>query len=331
MLALRCHDTSDLTTGLRVEEIPDPEPGPGQVVVEVRAASVEFVDTLIARGGYQITLPVPYTPGFNAAGVVREAGPGCTRFRPGDRVHGMVPGAFAELALAGEGQLRPTPDGLAPDLACLTGTTYRTAYDALVSTARLRAGEDLVILGASGAVGSAAITVGKALGARVIACASTAGKLEFCRGLGADELVEYTRPDLKQTLKDVCGGSADVVLDLVGGDFSEPALRATGYGGRFVVVGFAAGSIPRVPLNLVLLKGSTITGYEIGDFERHHREEAAANRDALEAMFVDGRVKPPISGRYPLADAARAMRVVAGRDKHGMTILDLAAGAGGIV
>ncbi|MGI5271755.1 NADPH:quinone oxidoreductase family protein [Nonomuraea sp. CA-218870] len=324
MLALRCHDTSDLTTGLTVEEIPEPAPGPGQVLVQVQAASVEFVDTLIARGGYQVALPVPFTPGFNAAGVVREVGPGVTRFGVGDRVHGMVPGAFAERALAGEGQLRPTPAGLSADLACLTGTTYRTAYDALVSTARLRPGEDLVILGASGAVGSAAITIGKALGARVVACASTPGKLEFCRALGADELVEYTRPDLKQTLKDVCGGSADVVLDLVGGDFSEPALRAVGYGGRFVVVGFAAGSIPRVPLNLVLLKGSTITGYEIGDFERHHPGQARANRDELEAMFVDGRVRPPITGRYPLRDAAAAMLLVAGRDKYGMTILEMA-------
>ncbi|MER7362558.1 NADPH:quinone oxidoreductase family protein [Nonomuraea wenchangensis] len=323
MRALLCTDTGDLTS-LAVQEVPDPVPGPGQVLVEVRAASVDFVDTLIATGVYQIPVPVPYVPGNNVAGVVAAVGPGCSRFAVGDRVHGMAfIGAFAERVCVPEAQLRPTPAGLSPELACLTGSTYRTAYDALVSTARIEPGEDLVILGASGAVGSAAIGIGKSLGARVIACAAGAAKLEFCRDLGADELVDYSDGDLKRALKELCPKGAGVVLDMVGGAFSEPALRATGYGGRFVVVGFATGEIARVPLNLVLLKGSTVTGYEIGDFERHHPDEAEANRRALEALLTDGTLKPPITGRYRLDQAAEAMRTVAGRAKLGLTVLDL--------
>ncbi|MFK4035113.1 NADPH:quinone oxidoreductase family protein [Nonomuraea wenchangensis] len=323
MRALLCTDTGDLTS-LAVQEVPDPAPGPGQVLVEVRAASVDFVDTLIATGVYQIPVPVPYVPGNNVAGVVAAVGPGCSRFAVGDRVHGMAfIGAFAERVRVAEAQLRPTPAGLSPELACLTGSTYRTAYDALVSTARIEPGEDLVILGASGAVGSAAIGIGKSLGARVIACAAGAAKLEFCRDLGADELVDYSGGDLKRTLKELCPKGAGVVLDMVGGPFSEPALRATGYGGRFVVVGFATGEIARVPLNLVLLKGSIVMGYEIGDFERHHPDEAEANRRALEALLTDGTLKPPVTGRYRLDQAAEAMRTVAGRAKLGLTVLDL--------
>jgi NADPH2:quinone reductase len=321
MKALRCEDTAGLG-GLAVRAIPDPAPGPGQVVVEVKAASVDFVDTLIATGRYQIPLPVPFTPGNNLAGVVREVGPDCRRFTVGDRVHGMAfVGAFAERAAVDETRLRATPDDLPCEYACVTGSTYRTAYDALGTTAALKPGENLVILGASGAVGSAAIAIGKTLGARVIACASTAAKLGFCREQGADEAVAYTEPGFKDSLKDL--GGADVVLDLVGGDYSEPALRATGYGGRFVVVGFAAGQVPRIPLNLVLLKGCIVTGYEIAGFERRCPELATANRDALETLLATGRLIPPITGRYRLDQAIEAMRAVAGRDKYGITILDL--------
>jgi NADPH2:quinone reductase len=323
MRALRCEDTSSLE-GTVLRHIPDPIAGPGQVLVDVKAASVDFVDTLIAVGRYQIPVPVPFTPGNNLAGVVREVGPGCNRLAVGDRVHGMAfVGAFAELAAVNEARLRKTPDDLPSEYACLAGVPYRTAYDALVTTAGLQAGEDLVILGASGAVGSGAVAIGKALGARVIACASSLAKLEFCRKTGADEAVSYSEPRFKEAVKELTGGGADVVLDMVGGEYSEPALRATGYGGRFVVVGFAANQIPRIPLNLVLLKGSIVTGYEIADFERRRPEQAAVNRDALERMLADGRITPPITGRYRLEQSAEAMRVVAGRDKCGITILDM--------
>ncbi|GAA4989103.1 NADPH:quinone oxidoreductase family protein [Yinghuangia aomiensis] len=324
MRALRCEGPGGLAD-LGVRDVLDPEPGPGQVLLDVRAASVDFVDTLIADGRYQLRVPVPFTPGNNVAGVVTAVGPDCTRFAVGDRVHGMAfVGAFAERVRVPEAQLRATPDGLGHDLACLAGSNYRTAYDTLVSTARVRPGENVVILGASGAVGSAAIALGKAFGARVIACASSPEKLEFCRTAGADEVVPYTEPDFKDRLKAACGErGADVVLDTVGGDYAEPALRATGYGGRYVVIGFAAGEVPRVPLNLVLLKGSTILGYEIGAFQRHHPAEAETNREALEAMLTDGRLKPPITGRYTLESAAEAMRTVAGREKYGVTIIEV--------
>ena len=322
MRALLCKD-EDLQS-LTVGEVDDPTPGPGQVLVEVQAASVDFVDTLIIQGRYQIPIPRPFVPGNNLAGVVVAREPGCSRFGVGDRVHGMAfVGAYAERVAVGEDQLRPTPDGLSADVACLTGAPYRTAYDAIVSKGQLRAGENLVVLGASGGVGSAAVLIGKALGARVIACASTEEKLAFCRQLGADETVAYAESDFKDALKAACGGGADVVLDMVGGRFSEPALRATGYAGRFVVVGFAAGAPARIPLNLVLLKGSSIIGYEIADFERREAVQAAHNRDALESMLGSGQLNPPITGRFSLHDAAQAVRLVAGRDKLGTTILEL--------
>lgn len=321
MKALIC-DSTDLGS-LNVQEIADPVPGPGQVLLEIQSASVDFVDTLIMTGVYQIPVPRPFVPGNNVAGVIVGVGDDCSRYAVGDRVHGMAfVGGFAERIAISEDKLRSTPDALTSDLACLAGVPYRTAYDAIASKGSLRPGEDLVILGASGGVGSAAILIGKALGARVIACGSTEDKLDFCRRLGADEVVSYTQPGFKDALKAVCTRGADVVLDMVGGEATEPALRATGYGGRFVVVGFASGSPARIPLNLVLLKGSSIIGYEIADFEKREPIQAAENRDALEALLASGRIVPPITGRFALDDAADAVRLVAGRDKLGTTIIE---------
>lgn len=327
MRGLYCSSVDSLS-GLSVRDLPDPVAGPGQILVAVSAASVDYADTLIATGRYQIKVPPPFIPGNNFAGTVTATGPEVTAVAVGDRVHGMaLIGAFAEKVAVDQHAVRHTPPGLSDELACLSGSGYRTAYDALVSAAHLERGEDVVILGASGAVGSAAITIAKALGARVIACASTQDKLDFCQELGADVGVLYTAATLKDDLKTHCGGAADVVLDMVGGEYSEPALRATGFGGRFVVVGFAAGTVPRVPLNLVLLKGSTVTGYEIASFERHHPVQARANRDALEQMFLDGLLTPPITARYALDDAAHAVASVAGRDKFGITVLQMTAAA----
>jgi len=288
MGALRCEDTGSLE-GTALRQIPDPVvAGPGQVVVDVKAASVDFVDTLIAVGRDQIPIPVPSTPGNNLAGVVREVGPGCNRLAVWDRMHEMAfVAAFAELAAVNEVQLRKSPEDVPYEYACLAGVPYRTAYDALATIAGLRPGEDLMILGDSGAVGSGAVAIGKALGARAIACASSPAKLEFCRKTGADEAVSYSEPRFKEALKELTGGGADVVPDMVGGECSEPALRA------------------------------------IADFERRRPEQAAVNRDALERMLADGRITPPITGRYRLEQAAEAMRVVAGRDKFGITILEM--------
>jgi NADPH2:quinone reductase len=278
-------------------------------------------------GRYQIEPPTPFTPGVDIAGVVVATGPECTRFAVGDRVHGLAPlGGFAERVAVPEMLLRPTANGLPSDFAATTGTTYRTAIDALTSVAKLEPGEDLVILGAAGAVGSAAIGIGKALDARVIACASTAEKLAFCTSLGADEVIDYSTGSLKDAIKRLCPKGAGVVLDLVGGPATEQALRATGHGGRFIVTGFASGQIPKVPLNLVLLKGSSIAGYEIVDFERHFPLDADANRTRLEALIADGSVKPPITARYSLDEAPQALARAASRDKYGITLLDLAEG-----
>ena len=323
MRAVLCESSDDLG-GVVLTEVPDPVAGPGQVVVDIEAASVEFVDTLIMTGRYQIKIPPPFIPGNNLAGTVRSVGEGVETLAVGDRVHGMAfMGAFAERVSVAASQMRRTPDGLGADAACLTGSTYRTAYDSVVTTGSVSAGDDVVILGAAGAVGSAAITIAKALGAQVIACASSQEKLEFCESLGADETVRYGDDDFKSQLKALCPNGVDVVLDMVGGPYSEPALRAVGYGGRFIVVGFAAGNIPRVPLNLVLLKGSTITGYEIASFERNHPDIAEQNRAQMESMLASGALIPPISARYRLDDALEAIRVVAGRDKLGMTILEM--------
>ncbi|MHA7664735.1 NADPH:quinone oxidoreductase family protein [Mycolicibacterium sp. HS_4_1] len=323
MRALLCEGES--LDSLSVRDVPDPLPAPGQVIVEVQSASVDFVDTLVVRGQYQVPIPRPFIPGNNVAGVVVEVGPESTRFAVGDRVHGMAfVGAFAERVAVADSQLRPTPDGLSAEFACLTGAPYRTAYDSIVSKGNLSSGEDLVVLGASGGVGSAAVLIGKALGARVIACASTPEKLAFCASLGADEGILYNEPDFKDALKATCKGGADLVLDTVGGDFSEQALRATGYGGRFVVIGFAAGAPARIPSNLILLKGSSVIGYEIADFERREPARAAVNRRELEEMLASGTITPPITGRYSLDRAADAVQMVAGRDKLGVTILKLA-------
>jgi NADPH:quinone reductase len=309
---------------LEVVSLDDPVPQPGEVLVRVASAAVNYVDALIVLGKYQLVPPTPFIPGVDIAGTIVAVGPECTRFTVGDRVHGLTLfGGFAESVAVSEDRLRPTPDGLGADLACTTGTPYRTAYDALISVGDLQPGQDLVILGAAGAVGSAAITVGKAVGARVIACASTPTKRTFCERLGADVVLDSTDTQLKSALKAACNGTADLVLDPVGGSLTETALRAIGFGGRLVVVGFASGQVPKVPLNLVLLKGSSILGYEIVDFESHHPARADENRTALESLLAEGVIAPPIEARYLLDDGAAALQRAASRDKLGLTVLKL--------
>lgn len=310
----------DLTVG----DVPDPVVPAGHVLVRVEAASVDRADVLIATGRYQITVPAPFIPGNNVAGRVVGVGADVTGFEVNDRVHGMAfVGGFAELVVLPQERVRPTPSDLSAEVACLVGAPYRTAYDALVSAAEVRLGETVVVLGASGAVGSAAVMIAKALGARVIACASTPAKLAFVTSIGADEAVLTGTGDLKDQLKALCPDGVDAVLDMVGGELSEPALRAVGYGGRFVVVGFAGGAPARIPLNLPLLKGSTVTGYEIASFERREPERAATNRHALEELLASGRVIPPITARFALDDAVEAMRYVEGRDKFGAAIIQI--------
>lgn len=308
---------------LVLEELPDPAPGPGQVVVRVRAAAVNFPDVLLIAGKYQVQIPVPFTPGSELAGEVVAVGEG-VELRPGDRVSGTsFVGAFAEQALLSAAGVTPMPDGVDYAAAAGFGVTYRTAYHALRSVAQVGQGDWVVVLGAAGGVGLAAVDLAVAMGARVLAAASDPEKLTVCRQRGAEATVDYHREDLKQRIRDFTGGGAQAVLDPVGGNYSEPALRSLARGGRFVTLGYAAGSIPAIPLNLVMLKGITVQGMEIRTFSTDHPAENARDTAELSRLFAEGRVTPYIGARFPLADTAAALRHVADRKAVGKIIIDV--------
>lgn len=308
---------------LVLEEVPDPTPGPGELVVRVRAAAVNFPDVLLIGGKYQVQIPVPFTPGSELAGDVLAVGEGVSLV-PGDRVVGTTfVGAFAEQALLSAESVSPVPDGADYAAAAAFGVTYRTAYHALRSVAAVAEGDWVVVLGAAGGVGSAALDLAVAMNARVLAAASTPEKLELCRQRGAEAVVDYDREDLKTRIRDVTEGGARVVIDPVGGAYAEPALRGLARGGVFVTLGYAAGGIPAIPLNLVLLKGITIRGMEIRTFMTDHPEESVRDLDELERMFADGRVRPYIGARFALADTAAALRHVAERKAIGKVVIDV--------
>jgi NADPH2:quinone reductase len=305
-----------------VEDLPDPRPGEGEVVVRVGAAGVNYPDALIVANRYQVSAPLPFIPGSEFAGSVAAVGPSVERWRLGDRVRGGgFVGAFAELVVAREGSLRPVPDGVELAAAAAYGVTYETAYHSLVNVAGVRPGEWVAVLGAAGGVGSAAVELAHVMGAKVVAAASTPAKLEVCRGLGADAVVDYSREDLKDALKAATGGGADVVIDPVGGAYSEPALRALAWGGRFVVVGFASGEIPRIPLNLVLLKGVTVSAFEFRGFGEHHPELVNRATEELRGLLASGRIRPHISAVHPLDKAAVALEDVLERRATGKVVI----------
>lgn len=308
---------------LAVEDVPAPKAGPGQVVIAVKACGVNFPDTLIVEGKYQFKPDPPFSPGGEVAGVVQEIGEGVGGVKVGDRVAAMtIFGGFAEQIVTSAAQLIPLPDGLDLAVAACSMMTYGTSWHALVDRAQLRAGETLLVLGAAGGVGLAAVEIGKQLGARVIAAASSPSKLELCRKYGADASIEYTREDLKQKVKELTGGGgADVVYDPVGGASTEAAIRGTGWNGRVLVIGFASGEIPRIPVNLLLLKGASLVGVFWGQFMM--REPARGRAQLLEILerIRDGKLRPHISGRYPLADAPRALEEIAARKVQGKLVL----------
>jgi NADPH2:quinone reductase len=308
---------------LAVEEVPSPVPGPGEVRVHVKAAGVNFPDVLIIQEKYQIKPPLPFSPGGELAGVVDAVGEGATRFAPGQRVIGFAGwGAFAEQALVPQDRLIPMPEGMPFEIAGSFLMTYGTCYHALKDRGRLAAGEMVLVLGAAGGIGIAAIEIAKALGARVIAAASSDDKLRTCREHGADEAINYQTEDLRERLKGLTGGrGVDVVCDPVGGGFSELALRSTGWRGRYLVVGFAGGEIPKIPLNLPLLKGCSIVGVFWGDFLR--REPASGERDVQElvALYRAGRIRPLVSARYALEQAADALQALMQRKVQGKVVV----------
>jgi NADPH:quinone reductase len=309
---------------LELAELPDPVPGPGDVLVEVRAAAANFADALIIANAYQVSVEPPFVPGSELAGQVLAVGADATGLKPGDLVFGTAfHGAFAERAILAAGQVTKMPDGADFGEAAAFDVAYRTAYYALRSVAEVSAGDWVVVLGAAGGVGLAAVDVARELGARVVAAASGQEKLELCRQRGATHVIDYTSEDLKTRIRELTEGGAHAVIDPVGGAASEQALRSLRPGGTFVTLGYASGTIPKIPLNLVLLKDVTIKGMEIRTFGQHYPELERRDREELLALFAEGRLRPHIGARFPLADAAAALRYVADRRALGKVVIDI--------
>jgi NADPH2:quinone reductase len=310
---------------LVLEELPSPRPGPGEVVISVKAASVNFPDVLIIQNKYQFKPPLPFSPGSELAGVVKEAGAGVRDFQPGDRVMAFTTyGAFAEEVKLEATRLVPMPKGMDFATGAAFLLTYGTSDHALRDRAALQAGETLLVLGAAGGVGLAAIEIGSALGARVIACASSEAKLAVCRSHGADATIDYAAEDLRERIKALTDGrGVDVVYDAVGGPYSEPAFRSLAWRGRHLVVGFAAGEIPKLPLNLALLKGASLVGVFWGDFTRREPRAFAQSLAQLGRWYAEGKVHPHVSQTLPLEQAAQAIRLLASRQAKGKVVLTM--------
>lgn len=308
---------------LVLEERPTPRPGPGQVLVGVKACGVNFPDTLIIQGKYQFKPELPFSPGGEVAGTVLALGEGVQGFAVGDRVIAATTwGGYAEEVVAEAGRLIPMPDEMDFPVAAAFTLTYGTSHHALKDRARLQPGETLLVLGAAGGVGLAAVELGKAMGARVIAAASSEDKLALCRAHGASDTIDYSREDLRERIKQLTDGrGVDVVYDPVGGDYSEPALRGMAWNGRFLVVGFAAGRIPSLPLNLPLLKGCAIVGVFWGAFTRNEPQRNAANLAELMQWTGEGELKPHVSTTYPLERAADALNDLLQRKVQGKAVL----------
>ena len=308
---------------LEVADIESPVAGPGEVVIAVRAAGLNFFDTLIIQNKYQFKPDLPFSPGAEIAGEVKSLGDGVEGLQVGDRVmaYSVWGGVRAEIAISQEAVIA-MPDGLDFITAAGLIVTYGTSLHALQDRADMQPGETLAVLGASGGVGQAAVEIGKAMGARVIACASSDDKLEFCRTLGADETLNYTNEDLKTRLKELTDGKGvDVIYDPVGADLAEPALRAIGWKGRVLVVGFAGGGIPKIPLNLALLKGCQIVGVFWGDHLVREPDRHRANMAQLLDCVVGGKIKPHIHKVYPLEETTDALMAIARREVRGKVIV----------
>jgi NADPH:quinone reductase len=322
MRAVRVHQLVG-PSGLQVDEVPEPGCGPGEVLVDVRAAGVNFPDVLLSHGKYQVKPSPPFIPGGEVAGVVRKVGAGVTSVGEGDRVAAtMLHGAFAERVVVPEVSAVKLPSAVSFDTGAATLLTYLTTIHALEDRAATKPGDTLLVLGAAGGVGLAAVEIGKMLGARVIAAASRADKLAVCKEHGADEVIDYAREDLKERVKVLTrGDGANVVYDPVGGPYAEPALRAIAWEGRYLVVGFAAGDIPRIPLNLVLLKGCQIVGVFWGAFAMREPERNRANGARIFAAVAEGKLRPRIDAALPFARAGEALERLERRDVRGKIVL----------
>jgi len=320
MRALICDDYSGIES-LHVGELPDPEPGPGTVMVEVEAVTVNFADTLMVKGQYQIRPDPPFAPGYELAGTVIEANqaPG---FSPGDRICGFTfHGGLAEKAVISANNAALIPDNVDSDVASTLPGGYGTSYHALVDRARLSKGETLLVLGASGGVGMAAVQIGNVLGARVLAAVSSDEKEAAAKEAGAHAVIRYDQVPIRGAIDDLTDGGVDVVYDPVGGEVTEQVLRSTNWNGRLLVIGFAAGDIPRIPLNLPLLKGNAIVGVFWGRFTREEPERHRENFARIIEWAGDEKIKPIIQKRYSLYDGALALQWVADRKAVGRVIV----------
>ncbi|MDO8732156.1 MAG: NADPH:quinone oxidoreductase family protein [Actinomycetota bacterium] len=306
---------------LSILDLPDPIAGPDDAVVAIRAAAINFPDLLIMENLYQVSIPTPFTPGSEFAGEVTSIGANVTNVRVGDLVMGgSFVGSFAEQIAVTAASLKPIPVGLTLEQAAAFSVTYRTAYHALVTVGHLKPDDWVVVLGAAGGVGTAAVDLATRLGARVIAVAASDERLEVCARLGAVAGINYTTESLKERIKAITGSGANLIIDPVGGPYAEEAFRGIAWGGVFVVVGFAQGDIPRIPLNLVLLKGGIIKGFEIRTVSEHLPNEVAAGDAALNALVSQG-VVPHISDVFPLEQARDALQFVAERKSTGKVVI----------
>jgi len=308
---------------LAAREVPDPTPRAGEVVLEVEAAGCNFFDILLVQGKYQMKPPFPFTPGAEVAGVVRELGAGVTNVKVGERVFaGLALGAFAERVAVSANALHRMPDAMSYPEGAAFPVVYPTSYAALVLRANLQAGETLLVHAAAGGVGVAAVQIGKALGARVIATAGGADKLEVARRAGADEAIDYSRGDWVEAVKRLTnGGGADVIYDPVGGDTFEGSLKCIAWNGRLLVIGFAGGVIPEVKANRILLKNISVVGLHWGAYAQHEPARIPEVFDGLAKLYEAGHARPVIFGTYSLDEVPQALEALAGRATYGKVII----------
>jgi NADPH2:quinone reductase len=310
---------------MKLEDVPLPEPGPGEVRIKNHAAALNFYDILMIQGKYQVRPPLPFTPGSEVAGRVDAIGPGAAGFSVGDRVQAMASGGgYAEFSLAPAGKTFRIPDAMSFAEAAAMIVTYQTSFFALKHRTTVSAGEWLLVHAAAGGVGVSAMQIGKALGARVIATAGSAEKLDFCISQGAEHAFNYGGEGWVEQVKKVTGGrGADIIYDPVGGDIFDLSSKCIAPEGRLLVIGFAGGRIPSIAANRILLKNISVIGCYWGGYLEHHPEFMGEAQAALFAMYVEGQVKPTVSRRYPLSDAASALRALAGRETHGKVVLEI--------
>ncbi|MGH7318776.1 MAG: NADPH:quinone oxidoreductase family protein [Candidatus Rokuibacteriota bacterium] len=308
---------------MELAELPDPSPNAGQVAIDVRAIGCNFFDILMAQGKYQLRPPLPFSPGGEVAGVVRSVGPGVKEYTPGERVFAMLGfGGYASVTVAPVDTVVRMPDSMSFEHGAAFGIVYQTSYFGLVHRAGLRAGETLLVHAAAGGVGLAAVQIGRALGARVLATAGSERKLAVAREHGAEEAYDYTTPDWVDRVKAATGGrGADVIYDPVGGDVFDGSTKCIGFEGRLLTIGFAGGRIPTLAMNRVLLKNISVVGVHWGYYQRRGSPLVEQWMDAILKLYGDGRIRPEIYRTYPLREAALALRALAARESYGKVVL----------